>query len=96
MTSETGAGGRRLGAAAASGLCEPFVGALITDSPGVSETYVRVDHPDVLVTSIGWEGVRLQSLAAEPVETTVTLPGQEPVEVRLPACGVAVVRGTRQ
>lgn len=96
VTSEAGAQGRRLGAAAASGLTEPFVGALITDSPDVSETYVSVDHPDVLVTSLGWDGVRLQSLAAEPVEVKVAMPGHEPVEVRLPACGVAVVRGTRQ
>lgn len=96
VTSESGANGRRLGAAAAAGLCEPFVGALITGGPRASETYVTVDHPDVLVTSVGWDGVRLQSLAAEPVETKVTMPGQEPVEVRLPACGVAVVRGTRQ
>ncbi|GAB2962777.1 glycoside hydrolase family 38 C-terminal domain-containing protein [Nonomuraea fastidiosa] len=96
VTSESGANGRRLGAAAAAGLCEPFVGALITGGPQASETYVTVDHPDVLVTSVGWDGVRLQSLAAEPVETKVTMPGQEPVEVRLPACGVAVVRGTRQ
>ncbi|MFC5823011.1 glycoside hydrolase family 38 C-terminal domain-containing protein [Nonomuraea insulae] len=96
VTSEAGAQGRRLGAAAASGLTEPFVGALITDSPDVSETYVSVDHPDVLVTSLGWDGVRLQSLAAEPVEVKVAMPGHETVEVRLPACGVAVVRGTRQ
>ena len=96
VMSEGGANGRRLGTAAAAGLCEPFVAALITGSLRASETYVTVDHPDVLVTSVGWDGVRLQSLAAEPVETKVTMPGQDPVEVRLPACGVAVVRGTRQ
>ncbi|MFI6736143.1 glycoside hydrolase family 38 C-terminal domain-containing protein [Nonomuraea sp. NPDC050451] len=108
VTSAAGAHGRRLGAAAASGLTEPFVGALITDSPDVTETYVSVDHPDVLVTSLGQAGdervVRLQSLAAEPVEVTVGLPGlrsargldvvDETVKVRLPACGVAVVWGT--
>ncbi|TDD15593.1 glycoside hydrolase family 38 C-terminal domain-containing protein [Nonomuraea diastatica] len=112
VTSQTGIGGRRLGAAAASGLTEPFVGALVGDGPAATETYVSVDHPDVLVTSLGRSGdervVRLQSLAAEPVEVTVTLPGlrsargpgvaEEPVDesvkVRLPACGVAVVWGT--
>ncbi|MBF8188635.1 hypothetical protein ITP53_23480 [Nonomuraea sp. K274] len=102
------AGGRRLGAAVASGLTEPFVGALITGSPGATETYVSVDHPDVLLTSIGRSGdervVRLQSLAAEPVEVTVTMPGlraareldvvDESVKVRVPACGVATVWGT--
>ncbi|MFI7702879.1 glycoside hydrolase family 38 C-terminal domain-containing protein [Nonomuraea sp. NPDC049480] len=93
VASEAGALGRRLGATAASGLTEPFVGALITDSPAAAETYASVDHPDVLITSIGHEGVRLQSLAAEPVEATVGLPGHETVKVRLPACGVAVVRG---
>ncbi|TDE39991.1 hypothetical protein E1295_32155 [Nonomuraea mesophila] len=108
VTSEAGTGGRRLGAAVASGLTEPFVGALIGDGPAAGRTYVSVDHPDVLVTSLGRSGdervVRLQSLAAEPVEATVTLPGlrsargldvvDESVKVRLPACGVAVVRGT--
>ncbi|MGP3933353.1 glycoside hydrolase family 38 N-terminal domain-containing protein [Nonomuraea sp. KM88] len=108
VTSESGTEGRRLGAAVASGLTEPFVGALIDDGPAVTETYVSVDHPDVLVTSLGRSGdervVRLQSLAAEPVEATVTLPGlrsargldvvDESVKVRLPACGVAVVWGT--
>lgn len=93
VASEAGALGRRLGATAASGLTEPFVGALITGSPAAAETYASVDHPDVLITSIGHEGVRLQSLAAEPVEATVGLPGNETVKVRLPACGVAVVRG---
>ncbi|TDC08864.1 hypothetical protein E1267_09190 [Nonomuraea longispora] len=108
VTSEAGTGDRRLGAAVASGLTEPFVGALIGDGPAAGRTYVSVDHPDVLVTSLGRSGdervVRLQSLAAEPVEATVTLPGlssargldvvDESVKVRLPACGVAVVRGT--
>jgi hypothetical protein len=96
-TAEVGAQGRRLGAAAASGLTEPFVGALITTGPAATETYASVNHPDVLITSIGHEGVRLQSLAAEPVEATVVVPvpgpGHETVKVRLPACGVAVVRG---
>ncbi|MFI7615896.1 glycoside hydrolase family 38 C-terminal domain-containing protein [Nonomuraea terrae] len=107
VTSEVGARGRRLGAVAASGLTEPLVAALVNGS-GTEQTYVSVDHPDVLVTSLGRSGdecvVRLQSLAAEPVEATVTLPGlrsardldvvDESVKVRLPACGVAVVWGT--
>ncbi|MFF4195995.1 glycoside hydrolase family 38 C-terminal domain-containing protein [Nonomuraea sp. NPDC001831] len=99
VTSAAGVKGSRLGAAAASGLTEPFVGALITGGPGATETYASVDHPDVLITSIGRvdgeQVVRLQSLAAEPVTATVTVPGRDPVEVRLPACGVAVVGGKR-
>ncbi|MGI5285482.1 glycoside hydrolase family 38 C-terminal domain-containing protein [Nonomuraea polychroma] len=95
VTSETGAQGRRLGVAVAAGLTEPFVGALVTDSPAATETYASVDHPDVLITSIGKDSVRLQSLAAEPVEATVTMPGDRTVAVRLPACGVAVIGGTR-
>ncbi|MEV0619637.1 glycoside hydrolase family 38 C-terminal domain-containing protein [Nonomuraea sp. NPDC050404] len=96
VTSRAGAPATRLGAELAAGLTEPFVGALITDSPEVSETYVSVDHPDVLITSLGWEGVRLQSLAPEPVTVRVSVKGSESTEVTLPACGVAVVRGTRQ
>ncbi|MEU6711053.1 hypothetical protein ABZ897_06190 [Nonomuraea sp. NPDC046802] len=108
VSSETAADGRRLGASVAAGLTEPFVGALITDSPQATESYASVDHPDVLITSIGLTGgervVRLQSLAAEPVETVVRVPGlraareldvvDESVKVWLPACGVAVVWGT--
>ncbi|MEU8249780.1 hypothetical protein [Nonomuraea sp. NPDC048916] len=80
VMSAAGVEGRRLGALAASGLTEPFVGALL-ESPAeaAARSYVSVDHPDVLVTSIGRAGaervVRLQSLAAEPVEVTVGLPG---------------------
>lgn len=96
VTSEAGVQGRRLGAAAAAGLTEPFAGVLITEGPSSEEEYVSVDHPDVLVTSLGWDGVRLQSLAAEPVTVRVSRQGHETAEVRLPACGVAVVRGTRQ
>ncbi|HEX4814274.1 MAG TPA: glycoside hydrolase family 38 C-terminal domain-containing protein [Nonomuraea sp.] len=91
VTSETGAEGRRLGAAAAAGLTEPFVGALVGRG-AATETYAAVDHPDVLITSIGQDGVRLRSLAPEPVEATVTVDG-ETIRVRLPACGFAVVRG---
>ncbi|NRQ36441.1 hypothetical protein HII36_32095 [Nonomuraea sp. NN258] len=79
VMSEPGAPGRRLGARAAAGLTEPFVGALITDAPGESRAYAAVDHPDVLITSLGVAGdervARLRSLAAEPVEVTLTLPG---------------------
>jgi hypothetical protein len=80
VMSATGAGGRRLGALAASGLTEPFT-AVPLGRPAREPAWaaVRVDHPDVLVTSIGTAGdervVRLQSLAAEPVEVTVGLPG---------------------
>ncbi|NUP61040.1 MAG: hypothetical protein HOW71_02565 [Nonomuraea sp.] len=98
VTSAAGVKGSRLGAAAASGLTEPFVGALVTSGPEAA-TYASVDHPDVLITSLGRAGdgreVRLQSFAAEPVEATVTMPGHETVKVRLPACGVAVVEGKR-
>ncbi|MET7463777.1 hypothetical protein [Nonomuraea sp. NPDC005501] len=80
VMSEAGAEGRRLGALAASGLTEPFAGVLVTGPSGDTvRSYASVDHPDVLVTSIGQAGaervVRLQSLAAEPVEVTLTLPG---------------------
>ncbi|MEV0145481.1 MULTISPECIES: hypothetical protein [unclassified Nonomuraea] len=80
VMSEAGAEGRRLGALAASGLTEPFAGVLVTGPSGDAvRSYASVDHPDVLVTSIGQAGaervVRLQSLAAEPVEVTLTLPG---------------------
>ncbi|MFG1617336.1 hypothetical protein ACGFI3_31625 [Nonomuraea wenchangensis] len=94
VASEPGVPARRLGAAAAAGLTEPFVGALVTDAAPATTTYASVDHPDVLITSIGQNGVRLQSLAAEPVEATVGL-GNETTTVRLPACGVAVAEGTR-
>ncbi|MCA2183895.1 hypothetical protein LDL05_02245 [Nonomuraea cavernae] len=80
VMSAAGVEGRRLGALAASGLTEPFVGALLEGpAEAAARAYVSVDHPDVLVTSIGRAGaervVRLQSLAAEPVEVTVGLPG---------------------
>ncbi|WP_397334420.1 hypothetical protein [Nonomuraea sp. 3-1Str] len=80
VMSEAGAEGRRLGALAAAGLTEPFAGVLVTGPSGDTvRSYASVDHPDVLVTSIGQAGaervVRLQSLAAEPVEVTLTLPG---------------------
>nr|WP_328808588.1 hypothetical protein [Nonomuraea montanisoli] len=86
VMSQAGADGRRLGALAASGLTEPFAGVLVTGPCGdAARTYASVDHPDVLVTSIGQAGaervVRLQSLAAEPVEVTLTVPGLRSAEV---------------
>ncbi|GAA2301628.1 glycoside hydrolase family 38 C-terminal domain-containing protein [Nonomuraea roseoviolacea subsp. roseoviolacea] len=86
VMSQAGADGRRLGALAASGLTEPFAGVLVTGPTGaVARSYASVDHPDVLVTSIGQAGaqrvVRLQSLAAEPVEVVLTLPGLRSAEV---------------
>ncbi|MER6944429.1 hypothetical protein ABT294_10430 [Nonomuraea sp. NPDC000554] len=82
VTSEVGVPGRRLGARAAAGLTDQFVGALLTEGPGAApatRSFVTADHPDVLVNSIGQAGaehvVRLQSLAGEPVEVTVSLPG---------------------
>ncbi|MBN6050820.1 hypothetical protein JYK22_02650, partial [Nonomuraea sp. RK-328] len=86
VMSQAGADGRRLGALAASGLTEPFAGVLVTGPSGdTARSYASVDHPDVLVTSIGQAGaervVRLQSLAAEPVEVVLTLPGLRSAEV---------------
>ncbi|MEV1238901.1 hypothetical protein [Nonomuraea sp. NPDC049750] len=79
IMSAPGIEGRRLGARAAAGLTDQFVGALLTSAPDAVKSFVSVDHPDVLVTSLGQNGdneivVRLQSLAAEPVEATVRLP----------------------
>lgn len=78
--SAAGMPGRRLGALAAAGLTDPFVGALLTGAtPEPARSFATVDHPDVLVTSLGRAGaewvVRLRSLAAEPVEATLGLPG---------------------
>ncbi|TXK34626.1 glycoside hydrolase family 38 C-terminal domain-containing protein [Nonomuraea sp. C10] len=80
VRSAAGVPGRRLGALTAAGLTEPFTGALLpSPSAEPARVYVSVDHPDVLVTSLGQAGgervVRLRSLAAEPVEVTVELPG---------------------
>ncbi|WP_084958819.1 glycoside hydrolase family 38 C-terminal domain-containing protein [Thermoactinospora rubra] len=78
-----GIGARRLGAAAAAGLTDPFIG-ILTRCPA-SESFVSVDHPDVRVTSLGrFDGgtvVRLRSLAAEPVEVAVRLPGLRSAQV---------------
>ncbi|GGT91044.1 glycoside hydrolase family 38 C-terminal domain-containing protein [Actinomadura citrea] len=75
--------GRRLGARTAAGITDPFVATLATgDMPAAeSGTFLRVDDPDVLVTSVGRArdgdglAVRLQSLAAGPVETGLHVPG---------------------
>jgi hypothetical protein len=80
VRSAVGVPGRRLGALAAAGLAEPFTAALLTGPAGDAQrVHASVDHPDVLITSLGQAGaervVRLRSLAAEPVEVTVTLPG---------------------
>ncbi|MEV4893818.1 hypothetical protein AB0K48_30980, partial [Nonomuraea sp. NPDC055795] len=85
VTSEAGAEARRLGARAAAGLTEPFIGVLTTGADTAAHEYVRVDHPDVLVTSLGRSAdglvVRLQSLAPRPVEARVTLPGLRAAQV---------------
>ncbi|MCG5218803.1 glycoside hydrolase family 38 N-terminal domain-containing protein [Streptosporangium soli] len=81
VTSAASVPGSRLGAQAAAGLTEPFIGVLATGATPApaTEQFVTVDDPDVLVTSVGQtpEGVvvRLQSLAADPVEVTVGVPG---------------------
>ena len=80
---EEGGSGRRLGARTAAGLTDPFVATLTTGTAPAADggTFLHVDDPDVLVTSVGRarEGdglaVRLQSLAADPVETRLHVPG---------------------
>ncbi|TMR32947.1 glycoside hydrolase family 38 C-terminal domain-containing protein [Actinomadura geliboluensis] len=75
--------GRRLGARTAAGLTDPFVATLATGTAPAAEsgTFLRVDDPDVLVTSVGRArdggglAVRLQSLAAGPVEAELHVPG---------------------
>ncbi|MFD0900833.1 glycoside hydrolase family 38 N-terminal domain-containing protein [Actinomadura sediminis] len=82
FASAAGTSGRRLGARTAAGLTDPFVATLATGTaPAEAGEFLRVDDPDVLVTSVGrardGEGlaVRLQSLAAGPVETRLHVPG---------------------
>ncbi|MFI0452598.1 glycoside hydrolase family 38 C-terminal domain-containing protein [Actinomadura sp. 6N118] len=76
-----GVPGRRLGAATAAGLTDAFVATLATgeNEAAATGTFVSVDDPDVLITSIGRvDGdlvVRLQSLADGPVEAGLRLPG---------------------
>jgi hypothetical protein len=95
--SAAGVPARRLGAAVAAGLTDPFVAVLATGSSQAppSEGFVGVDDPDVLVTSVGRAGrnlvARLQSVAAEPIEVSVTMSGRTPARVRIPACGTALV-----
>ncbi|TDD93585.1 glycoside hydrolase family 38 C-terminal domain-containing protein [Actinomadura rubrisoli] len=75
--------GRRLGARTAAGVTDPFVATLATGAAeaAASGAFLEVDDPDVLVTSVGrardGEGlaIRLQSLAADPVETGLRVPG---------------------
>lgn len=87
VSSAAGVSRRRLGAATAVGLTDPFVGILATGEGTAPATAsnASVDHPDVHITSIGRSGertvVRLQSFAAEPVEVTVHLPGLREAEV---------------
>jgi hypothetical protein len=83
FASGAGGSGRRLGARTAAGITDPFVATLATgDVPATeSGTFLRVDDPDVLVTSVGRArdgdglAVRLQSLAAGAVETSLHMPG---------------------
>ncbi|REE98836.1 glycoside hydrolase family 38 C-terminal domain-containing protein [Thermomonospora umbrina] len=83
VASASGVSGRRLGAATASGLTDPFVATLATggDPADPTGTLLSVDDPDVLVTSVGRSRhghdllVRLQSLSDGPVETTLKVPG---------------------
>ncbi|RSN61721.1 glycoside hydrolase family 38 C-terminal domain-containing protein [Actinomadura sp. WAC 06369] len=74
--------GRRLGARTAAGLTDPFVATLATGAePAEAGAFLRVDDPDVLVTSVGRArdgdglAIRLQSLASGPVETGLHVPG---------------------
>ncbi|GAA2454822.1 glycoside hydrolase family 38 C-terminal domain-containing protein [Actinomadura vinacea] len=88
VSSAAGVSGRRLGAATAAGLTDPFVATLATgadgagtDGAGATGVFVSVDDPDVLVTSIGRSRhghqllVRMRSLAAGPVEAGLRVPG---------------------
>lgn len=75
---------RQLGAATAAGLTDPLLAVLATghgDPAPASAAFCSVSHPDVRVTSIGRSRhrrdlvLRLRSLAPEPVETEVFVPG---------------------
>ncbi|NUR85428.1 MAG: hypothetical protein HOY71_15200 [Nonomuraea sp.] len=96
VTSAAAVPARRLGMRVAEGLTDPLVGALLSGTAPATATYAAVDHPDVVIHSIGQEVVRLQNLAAEPVEATLSRQGSEPVKVTIPACGVVAVGGTRE
>ncbi|MFC6878603.1 MULTISPECIES: glycoside hydrolase family 38 C-terminal domain-containing protein [Actinomadura] len=76
--------GHRLGASTAAGLTDPFVAALATGTApaAASGAFLEVDDPDVQVTSVGRSRhdpadlvVRLQSLAASPVDAGLRVPG---------------------
>ncbi|MEV4158824.1 glycoside hydrolase family 38 C-terminal domain-containing protein [Nonomuraea dietziae] len=87
VTSSTEVKGTALGALAASGLTDPFLGILATGdaAPSKEGVFVTVDHPEVQVTSLGRfdEGVvvRLQSFADVPVEVEVGLRGLRSAQV---------------
>jgi hypothetical protein len=74
----------RLGAVTAAGLTDPLVAVVATGTGtqvnGGSGSLLAVDHPDVVVTSMGRPldgspgvALRLRSLAPAPVEAAVTL-----------------------
>jgi Glycosyl hydrolases family 38 N-terminal domain/Glycosyl hydrolases family 38 C-terminal domain len=79
----------RLGPETAEGLTDPLVAVLALASDGggaasvaASGSLLSVDHPDVIVTSLGHPldgsagvSVRMRSLAASPVTAVVTLDG---------------------
>lgn len=83
-TASAASAARRLGAATAAGLTDPFLAVLATGDGAQapdSAAFCSVDHPDVRVSSIGSSRYghdlvfRLQSFAAAPVRTTVWIPG---------------------
>ncbi|GAA4622579.1 glycoside hydrolase family 38 C-terminal domain-containing protein [Actinoallomurus vinaceus] len=83
IASAAGVPATRLGGTAAAGLTDPLIAVLATGSavaPPVSEL-VTIDAPDVLITSVGrgHRGddlvVRLQSMAADPVEAGLRVSG---------------------
>lgn len=76
----------RLGPATSAGLTDPLVGVLAlangsgTEPVGASNSLLSVDHPDIVLTSLGRPldgsagvAVRLRSLASEPVSATIAL-----------------------
>ncbi|GAA2374089.1 glycoside hydrolase family 38 C-terminal domain-containing protein [Nonomuraea africana] len=87
VTSSTEVKGVALGALAAAGLTDPFLGVLATGTapPAKEGVFATVDHPEVQITSLGRfdEGVvvRLQSFADEPVEVEVGLRGLRSAQV---------------
>ncbi|MBV9448137.1 MAG: hypothetical protein JO345_19815 [Streptosporangiaceae bacterium] len=97
VSSAAGVPARRLGAATAAGLTDPFTAIPATGTGTASApsgVFASVDHPDVHLTSAGRSAgelrLRVRSLAPEPVSATVTVFG-EPIRVAVPACGTAEV-----